>query len=120
MNKTSGEETSRPNCNSPYHCREFFGENNLNFVHCGKGLYEVINREIHDRLDELERWHCYGLHNIPNLVRLGYGRVAEEFSRSWQLMFYATQKAFIDDATILCSKEIETRRMLVRLDALIN
>ncbi|GFN98103.1 reverse transcriptase [Plakobranchus ocellatus] len=29
-------------------------------------------------------------------------------------------KAFIDDTTILCSKEDETRRMLVRLDALMN
>ncbi|GFN92344.1 reverse transcriptase [Plakobranchus ocellatus] len=29
-------------------------------------------------------------------------------------------KAFMDDTTILCSKENETRRMLVRIDALMN
>ncbi|GFO11359.1 reverse transcriptase [Plakobranchus ocellatus] len=34
--------------------------------------------------------------------------------------YMPTLKAFMDDTTILCSKETKTRRMLVRLDALMN
>ncbi|GFO25110.1 reverse transcriptase [Plakobranchus ocellatus] len=35
-------------------------------------------------------------------------------------MLYAAPEGFQDDTTILCSKENETLRILVRLDALIN
>ncbi|GFN92530.1 reverse transcriptase [Plakobranchus ocellatus] len=35
-------------------------------------------------------------------------------------MLHATPKAFMHDTSIMCSRENDTRRMLVRLDALMN
>ncbi|GFN97278.1 reverse transcriptase [Plakobranchus ocellatus] len=62
------------------------------------------------------------MHNIPNTVRNSHGSHIESSRRqcrsrqSWWRMF----KASMDDTTIICSKEDETRRMLMRLDVLMS
>ncbi|GFN73755.1 reverse transcriptase [Plakobranchus ocellatus] len=66
--------------------------------------------------------NCYGMHNIPNTVRNGHVSNIESSRRQCRPANLGVGcsmprlKAFMDDTTIICSKEDETRRMLTSLD----
>ena len=73
-------------------------------------------------MDQLESRDSYWMYNLPDPLCIGF-KAAEASAGMADLgggCHMPPLKAFMDDTTILCTNEEETRRMLQRLDQLIT